>query len=187
MSLVWISSVGRTFVTYMIVKFWVAMALLLSAALAYGVQSSSSGSGSDPTPAPAADVDKASPPAASYLIATEDTLHVFVWKEPELTATVPVRSDGKISLPLLNDVQAAGLTPMELAASLTEKLKKFLEDPRVTVIVAQMNPPRIYVIGEVQRHGPNVSATWDDRLAGPCHFRPYRVCEYEENLYPALD
>src|SRR6266487_2215680 len=82
-----------------------------------------------------------------------DTLHIDVWKEPDLTATLPVRPDGMISLPLLNDVQAAGLTPMQLAASITEKLKKYLADPRVTVVVAQMNSQRIYVTGEVLHTG----------------------------------
>jgi polysaccharide biosynthesis/export protein len=87
---------------------------------------------------------------------------VSVWKEPDLTNTLPVRPDGKISLPLLNDVQAAGMTPMQLASSLTEKLKKFLADPRVTVVVTQMNSQRIYVMGEVLHPGsmtllPNMS------------------------------
>src|SRR5207302_11036504 len=89
----------------------------------------------------------------SYIIGPEDTLFVSVWKEPDLTATLPVRADGMISLPLLNDVQAAGLTPMQLAASITEKLKKFVSDPRVTVVVTQMNSQRIYVTGEVLRSG----------------------------------
>jgi len=90
---------------------------------------------------------------ASYIIGPEDTLFVSVWKEPDLTATLPVRADGMISLPLLNDVQAAGLTPMQLAASITEKLKKFVSDPRVTVVVTQMNSQRIYVTGEVAHSG----------------------------------
>jgi polysaccharide export outer membrane protein len=97
------------------------------------------------------------PPAmatqASYKIGPDDTLHVSVWKEPDLTATLPVRADGMISLPLLNDVQAAGLTPMQLAAALTEKLKRYLADPRVTVVVTAMNSQRVYVIGEVLHTG----------------------------------
>jgi len=92
-------------------------------------------------------------PASSYIIGADDTLHIDVWKEPDLTATLPVRSDGMISLPLLNDVQAAGLTPMQLAASLSEKLKKYLSDPRVTVVVTQMNSQRIFVTGEVLHTG----------------------------------
>ena len=89
-----------------------------------------------------------------YIIGPDDTLHVSVWKEPDLTATLPVRPDGKISLPLLNDVQAAGLTPMQLADSLTGKLKKFVADPRVTVVVTQINSKRVYLVGEVLHPGP---------------------------------
>jgi polysaccharide biosynthesis/export protein len=108
---------------------------------------------------PATSVGSAADPSAppdrstNYRIAVDDVLHVAVWKEPELTATVPVRGDGKISLSLLNDVQAAGLTPMELSANLTAQLKKYLTDPRVTVSVAQMNHGRIYLVGEVSRRG----------------------------------
>jgi polysaccharide export outer membrane protein len=90
---------------------------------------------------------------ASYVIGGDDTLHVSVWKEPDLTATLPVRPDGMISLPLLNDVQASGLTPMQLAASITEKLKKYIADPHVTVVVTQMNSQRIFVTGEVLHTG----------------------------------
>lgn len=91
--------------------------------------------------------------APDYIIGPEDMLQVSVWKEPDLTNTLPVRPDGKISLPLLNDVPAAGLTPMQLAASITEKLKKFLADPRVTVVVTQINSRRVYVLGEVLHTG----------------------------------
>ena len=100
----------------------------------------------------------ASPTAAAnvgpeYVIGPDDVLHIAVWKESDLTATLPVRPDGKISLPLLNDVQAAGMTPMQLADSLTEKLKKYVTDPRVTVVVSQINSKRIYLTGEVARTG----------------------------------
>ena len=88
-----------------------------------------------------------------YVIGPEDVLHVAVWKEGDLTATLPVRPDGKISLPLLNDVVAAGLTPMQLADSLTEKLKKYVASPRVTVVVTQINSKRIYLVGEVGHTG----------------------------------
>ena len=90
---------------------------------------------------------------SSYVIGAGDNLHVAVWKEADLTATLPVRPDGKISLPLLNDVQAAGLTPQQLADSITEKLKKFVADPRVTVVVTEINSKRIYLVGEVTHTG----------------------------------
>ncbi len=89
-----------------------------------------------------------------YVIGPEDVLHIAVWREADLTATLPVRPDGKISLPLLNDVQASGLTPQQLANSVTEKLKKYIADPRVTVVVTQINSKRIYMVGEVFHPGP---------------------------------
>lgn len=92
----------------------------------------------------------------TYVIGPADMLLVSVWKEPDLTNTLPVRADGMISLPLLNDVQAAGLTPMQLADSITEKLKKYVSDPRVTVVVTQMNSKRIYVTGEVMHPGATI-------------------------------
>lgn len=88
-----------------------------------------------------------------YIIGAQDVLSVDVWKEPELTRTVPVRPDGKISLPLLNDVQAGGMTPTQLATEITDGLKKFVTDPQVTVIVTEINSQRIYVLGEVTRPG----------------------------------
>lgn len=90
---------------------------------------------------------------ATYVIGADDMLHVSVWKEPDLTATLPVRPDGKISLPLLDDVQAAGLTPMQLADSITVRLKKFIADPRVTVVVTAMTSQRIFITGEVTHSG----------------------------------
>jgi polysaccharide biosynthesis/export protein len=100
---------------------------------------------------------------ASYKIGPQDALRVDVWKETEISRSVPVRPDGKISLPLLNDVQAAGLTAMELANTITEGLKKFINNPQVTVSVAEINSRRVYVTGEVTRPGaypllPNMTA-----------------------------
>ncbi len=90
---------------------------------------------------------------ASYVIGAQDVLSIDVWKNQEISRSVPVRPDGKISLPLLNDVQAAGLTPMQLQNNLREALKKFISDPQVTVIVTQINSQRIYVLGEVAHPG----------------------------------
>ena len=89
----------------------------------------------------------------NYIIGAQDVLDVSVWKEPELSREIPVRPDGKISLPLLNDVMAAGLTPEELAAQLTTSLNKYMTNPQVTVIVTQINSKRIYILGEVARAG----------------------------------
>src|SRR5215831_11866324 len=91
---------------------------------------------------------------SDYIIGADDTLHISVWKEPDLSETLPVRPDGKISMPLLNDITAAGLTPLELKDSITEKLKKYVSDTRVTVVVTAMNSRRIFVTGEVNHSGP---------------------------------
>jgi polysaccharide biosynthesis/export protein len=96
---------------------------------------------------------KAATSDPNYVIGGQDVLDISVWKEAELTRTVPVRPDGKISLPLLNDVQAAGLTPTQLAEQITGSLKKYVTDPQVTVIVSQINSQRIYILGEVTRAG----------------------------------
>ncbi|MFZ1129436.1 MAG: polysaccharide biosynthesis/export family protein [Terriglobales bacterium] len=106
-------------------------------------------SASDNTASPASN----SAAGPEYVIGPDDVLHVAVWKEADLTATLPVRPDGKISLPLLNDVQAAGLTPEQLSQALTEKLKKYISDPRVTVVVTSINSKRIYLTGEVMHSG----------------------------------
>lgn len=90
----------------------------------------------------------------TYKIGAQDVLRVDVWKEPEIArSSLPVRPDGKISLPLLNDVQAAGLTPLELSNVISEGLKKFINNPQVTVTVLDINSRRIYVMGEVSRPG----------------------------------
>ncbi len=91
--------------------------------------------------------------APAYVIGPEDVLDINVWKEPDMTRLVPVRPDGKISLPLINDVQAAGSTPQQLASAVTEKLRKFMTEPQVTVIVTAINSQRVFVVGEVLRAG----------------------------------
>jgi polysaccharide biosynthesis/export protein len=91
---------------------------------------------------------------SDYVIGADDVLRISVWKEPDLSEMLPVRPDGKISMPLLNDIPAAGLTPLQLKDSITEKLKKFIADPRVTVVVTAMNSQRIFVSGEVLHSGP---------------------------------
>jgi polysaccharide biosynthesis/export protein len=96
--------------------------------------------------------DTGAPP--DYVIGADDTLRISVWKEPDLSEILPVRPDGKISMPLLNDIPAAGLTPLQLKDSITDKLKKFIADPRVTVVVTAMNSQRVFVSGEVLHSGP---------------------------------
>ncbi len=89
----------------------------------------------------------------SYAIMPGDVLRVSVWKEPDLTGEVTVRPDGKITLPLLGDVEVVGRSPQQLGVELGEGLRRFVEDPRVTVAVAQANSARFYIIGQVSKPG----------------------------------
>lgn len=105
-----------------------------------------------PPPTPSAAQFAVSPDA--YIIGASDTLKIDVWKEEQLSGTVPVRPDGKITLPLINDIQAAGFTPMQLEADIAERLKKFVTDPVVSVTVQTFNSKQIFMVGEVGRQGP---------------------------------
>src|SRR5215468_9799658 len=92
-----------------------------------------------------------------YVIGPEDSVEVQVWKNPDLSRTVTVRPDGKISLPLIGDVLAAGQTATQLTEAVTEKLKTYYKEPaQVTIIVTQVNSYAIYVLGEVKTQGKQV-------------------------------
>jgi polysaccharide biosynthesis/export protein len=95
------------------------------------------------------------PPAGpTYIIHAADVLDISVWQQANLSFKgLPVRPDGKISLPLINDVQAAGLTTMQLGDVITKRLTKFVRDPVVTVVVTQVNSQRYYVLGDVAKAG----------------------------------
>jgi polysaccharide biosynthesis/export protein len=123
-----------------------ALAIIFAASAFAAQAQKNDGSKSAPAPTPATT-------DAGYIIGAQDVLSIDVWKNQEVSRSVPVRPDGKISLPLLNDVQAAGLTPMQLQTNLRDALKKFMSDPQVTVIVTQINSQRIYVLGEVAHPG----------------------------------
>jgi polysaccharide export outer membrane protein len=130
--------------------YWIVVVLLVSIfptrAHGQAAQGQPPAAGTDAAP-------KAVTQDPNYIIGPQDVLDISVWKESELTRTVPVRPDGKISIPLLNDVRAAGLTPNQLAAQITTSLKRFVTDPQVTVIVTQINSQRVYILGEVLRTG----------------------------------
>ncbi len=99
--------------------------------------------------------DAANPKAHddSFVIGNDDVLTVNVWKEPDVSRTVPVRSDGKISLPLAGELQASGLTPTRLEKDIAAKLKNFISEPEVTVIVQQVNSQKFNILGQVTRPG----------------------------------
>jgi polysaccharide biosynthesis/export protein len=90
---------------------------------------------------------------SDYVLTIGDKLRVEVYREPQLSQSVEVRPDGKVTLPLVGDVSAAGMTPAKLGESLSEKLRAYLTNPVVTVIVAEATPPAVYVMGEVNSPG----------------------------------
>lgn len=90
---------------------------------------------------------------AAFVIGPEDVLEVAVWGSPEVTRTVPVRPDGKISLPLVNDIQAAGLTPIQLREAVTKALKPYIPEPAVSVVVREIHSFKVTVIGQVKTPG----------------------------------
>lgn len=136
-------------------KFWIIVGVLSCAVSAHAQDNVGD---SKPAQAQSAPETTGGPKVAAttdpnYMIGAQDVLDISVWKEPELSRSVPVRPDGKISLPLLNDVQASGLTPTQLAAQITSGLNKFMTNPQVTVIVEQINSQRVYILGEASRVG----------------------------------
>ena len=94
------------------------------------------------------------PTPADFVIGPDDVLTVVFWREKDMSGDVSVRPDGKISLPLLNDVQASGLTPEQLRVQLTEAASKFIEEPTVTVVVKAINSRRVFITGQVTKPGP---------------------------------
>lgn len=89
----------------------------------------------------------------SFIIGNTDMLAISVWKEPDLTKTIPVRSDGKISMPLVGEIQAAGRTPLQLEQDISAKLQSYITAPEVTVIVEQINSKKFNILGEIGKPG----------------------------------
>jgi polysaccharide export outer membrane protein len=99
------------------------------------------------------------PADEDYVIGAQDVLAINVWREPELSRSVPVRPDGKISLPLVGDISVSGLTPRLLQARLTKELDSYIRKPKVTVIVQEVNSRKFYIIGQVEKPGTYSLAT----------------------------
>lgn len=128
----------------------ILLALVLSSANAAIAQQKEA---SDPTgtaPQPTAGAVAGS----EYIIGASDILTVTVWREATLSGPILVRPDGMISLALLGDVRAAGLTPLELADQISQKLKKYYQDPKVSVVVTAIHSKQVFLIGEVNKKGP---------------------------------
>ena len=111
---------------------------------------------SAPAAAAAAVAPRATDPVVppGYVIGTDDVLSIVFWKDKDMSADAQVRPDGRIALPLINEVQAAGLTPEQLREKITEESKKYMEDASITVVVRQINSRRAFITGEVNKPGP---------------------------------
>jgi polysaccharide export outer membrane protein len=113
---------------------------------------------------------------AAYLIGNSDVLAITVWKEPEISKSIPVRPDGKISLPLVGELQAAGRTPLQLEQDIAARLKTYITNPDVNVIVQQINSEKFNVLGRVMRPGSfplTASTTVLDALATAGGFQDF--------------
>jgi polysaccharide export outer membrane protein len=132
-----------------------------------------------PQAAPAQSSDVVSttkPHDASFIIGNDDVLAINVWKEPDISRSIPVRSDGKISLPLVGEVQATGQTPLKLEQEIAARLKSYIAEPEVTVIVQQINSQKFNILGQVTRPGSYAianAATVLDAIAIAGGFRDF--------------
>jgi polysaccharide export outer membrane protein len=166
-------------------QFWVrrlvagASVVLLSVSLwgqarpstAHLVSSAPASAGGSVKPA-----DLAKPHDDSFVIGNDDVLAINVWKEPDISRSIPVRSDGKISLPLVGEVQATGRTPLNLEEDIAGKLKSYISEPEVTVMVQQINSQKFNVLGQVAHPGSFVitnSPTVLDAIAAAGGFRDF--------------
>ncbi len=140
---------------------------------------------SQPSPSVAQNVDASNPKAHddNFVIGNDDVLAISVWKEPDVSRSIPVRSDGKISLPLAGELQASGRTPLKLEQDIAARLKNYIAEPEVTVIVQQINSQKFNILGQVNKPGSYVitnSATVLDAIATAGGFRDFAK---QKNVY----
>lgn len=153
----------------MALKWLVVIAALLAA---LGIVGSAAAQQASPVTTP---VQPAALPSG-YVIGPEDMLQISIWKNDTMSRALPVRPDGKISLPLLHDVQAAGLTPMQLRDKIAKSLNEFMPNPEVSVTVLEVRSYKVSVLGEVQKPGtfqPRVPMTVLEALAQAGGFRDF--------------
>ena len=124
----------------------------------FGLRPSATGRQFEPPQLPASLATCGKPHDDSFVIGNDDVLAINVWKEPDISRSIPVRSDGKISLPLVGEVQAAGLTPLKLEKDIAVRLKNYISEPEVTVMVQQVNSQKFNILGQVARPGSYVIA-----------------------------
>lgn len=121
-------------------------------------------------------VSTSKPHDNSFVIGNDDVLAINVWKEPDISRSIPVRSDGRISLPLVGELQAAGRTPLKLEQEIASKLRSYIAEPEVTVMVQQINSEKFNILGQVVKPGSyplTNSATVLDAIAVAGGFRDF--------------
>jgi polysaccharide export outer membrane protein len=135
-------------------KFWGVGAALLVIGIAAPAFAQAPAGNQPATSKPDAEVPQGVVPPPDYVIGTEDVLTIVFWREKDLTSEAVVRPDGKVSLPLLNDIAAAGLTPEQLRVRVTEAAAQLIEEPTVTVIIKQINSRKVFITGQIAKPGP---------------------------------
>ena len=128
------------------------------------------------------------PHDASFVIGNDDLLSINVWKEPDISRNIPVRSDGRISLPLVGELQAAGRTPLQLEQDISTRLHNYIADPEVTVMVQEIHSQKFNILGEVIKPGSyslEVAATVLDAIAS-CRWIP-RLRKPKKHLHPSSE
>jgi len=165
----------------------VSVCFLMSTGLWAQTESKNTAAAATSSAAPASPAPGAStapkPHDDSFVIGNDDVLVINVWKEPDISRSIPVRSDGKISLPLVGEVQATGRTPLKLEEAIAAKLKNYIAEPEVTVIVQQINSQKFNILGQVVRPGSYVitnSVTVLDAIAVAGGFRDFAK---QKNIY----
>lgn len=141
-----------------------------------------------PATNPAASVQQAAPQSGaaadnSYVIGDDDVLAINVWNEPDLKQPIPVRPDGKISLPLVGDIQAAGRTPAQLQEDIAAKLQNYIHHPDVTVIVQKINSKKFNVLGRVMKPGAYPLSTTTTVLDAIAQAGGFQDFAKQKNIY----
>jgi polysaccharide export outer membrane protein len=140
----------------MAMRRWFVTILLVNAIAASNASAQQARTVGSPASRDAAPVENAVTLPEGFVIGPDDVLSIVFWRDKDMTTQVTVRPDGKISLPLLDEVQAAGLTPAALRAHLAAESKRFFENPNVTVVVNQINSRKVFITGQVAKPGPYV-------------------------------
>jgi polysaccharide export outer membrane protein len=140
----------------MVIRRWLAALSFVATAATWsgGVHAQEARAAGPASANPAAATRPGADPPAGFVIGPEDVLSIVFWHNKDMSTEVTVRPDGKISLPLLSEVQAAGLTPGDLCARLATESKRYFENPNVTVVVKQINSRRVYITGQIMKPGP---------------------------------